>query len=275
MIHNEDCLDTMRRMAPDSVDLIITSPPYAGKRTDQYPAPAPDDYAGWWMERAKAMYRVLAPTGSLVVNIKEGTVNGERQAYVYELVFAMRKAGWRWVDEYIWYKTNPIPGRWVDRLKDGWERIYHFAVSPCPKFHPDAVRLEPSAKTKRVRARPSKYHRNDARELSSSGSGFSKKQTTMIMHDTVLPPNVIVCGVSTTRDHPAAFPPTIPRFFVKLLTDPGDMVYDPFMGSGTTAVAAKGLGRRWTGSEISAKYCGLIKGRLAPPAPSGGQEVLA
>ena len=107
MIHNEDCLATMERMEPDTIDLVITSPPYAGKRTAQYVSPSPDVYVDWFMERAAGMRRVLRPAGSFILNIKEGAKNGERQAYVYELVLAMRSHGWMWVDEYVWHKTDP------------------------------------------------------------------------------------------------------------------------------------------------------------------------
>ena len=263
MIHNEDCLDTMRRMDAGSVDLIMTSPPYAGKRTDQYPAPDPGKYVDWFMRRAFAMADVLKPSGSLIVNIKEGTTDGARQTYVMELVQAMIRAGWTWVDEYAWIKSNPLPGKWPNRLKDGFERCHHFALTTRPKFNPDAVARPLGKAAQYHHDNPPPCKRVDRNMTSKTGSGRTVNPARKSRNNYALPSNVININIGK-RDqrHPAIFPAALPEFFIKLLSDPGDLVYDPFMGSGTTLLAAKLLGRQYSGSETSAEYCDMAKGRI-------------
>ena len=262
-IYNEDCLATMGRMDPASVDLVITSPPYAGKRSDQYQSPTVDGYIEWFMPVSDQIRRVLRPSGSFILNIKEGAKDGIRQRYVYDMVITMQDAGWRWVDEFVWVKTNPYPGKVPGRLKDGWERVYHFTKLPGHKFNHDAVRRPLTPGTAKRLSMPSASKQRDVDVAPGSGSGLSVNYSKTYSATSAIPPNVLTMRTTQDHDHPAAYPMKLPEFFIKLLTDPGDLVYDPFMGSGTTAYAAASLGRRWIGSEISAEYCELIKRRLA------------
>lgn len=272
MIHHQDCIRTMARMAPASVDLIMTSPPYAGKRTDLYPAPDPAEFVDWWMARATGMARVLKPTGSLIVNIKEGTTDGERQTYVLELVLAMRRAGWLWVDEYIWHKPNPYPGKWPDRLKDGFERCHHFTRAPGFKFNPPAVQVPLTDYAIHERDHPVPSHAIDDDFMSGTGSGCSTNRTRIRMRTHAIPSNVISITLGNhTNKHPAKFPERLPSFFIKLLSDEGDLIYDPFGGSGSTAMAARELGRRWIMSEINDEYCQMAAKRLGMNQARGGQ----
>ena len=110
LIHAGDCLEVLQTMPADSVDLIVTSPPYAERRKATYGGIPADEYVEWFIPRAEAMKRVLKPTGSFILNIWEHCHKGERHTYVLELVLAMRRAGWKWIEEYIWRKLNPIPG---------------------------------------------------------------------------------------------------------------------------------------------------------------------
>ena len=227
-----DCLTVLRRgdVEIGSVALIVTSPPYAMARADTYGGIAPEEYSGWFLERAAEFARILAPDGSLVVNIKEHTDRGARHPYVYRLAFAMQEAGWRLVDEYQWHKTNPVPGHWPDRLRDGFERCYHFARG-VPKFRPDAVKVPAADSTvKHLEAGPSLAELD--RTEYPSGVGIRKAHVFRPMVD---PSNVIrlpVVGAAT--GHPAAYPSALPGFFIRLLTDPGDLVLDPFAGSGAS-----------------------------------------
>lgn len=122
-----DCLDVPGAMPADSVDLIVTAPPYADARTRTYGGVSPDEYVDWFSPRATEMLCVLKPTGSFVLNIKEKAVEGERYPYVLDLILHLeRDIGFRWVEEYIWHKTTAAPGKWRYRLRDAWERILHF-----------------------------------------------------------------------------------------------------------------------------------------------------
>jgi site-specific DNA-methyltransferase (adenine-specific) len=118
-IHQGDCLVILPTLASSSVDLIITSPPYADQRKDTYGGVHPDRYVEWFLPISAELKRVLKPEGSFILNIKERVVNGERHTYVLELIIALRKQGWLWTEEYIWHKRNSYPGKWPNRFRDG------------------------------------------------------------------------------------------------------------------------------------------------------------
>ena len=126
----------MRGLPDDSVDLIVTSPPYADARKHTYGGVPPHRYVDWFCERAAEMRRILAPTGSFVLNIKEKAVDGERHTYVLELILALKRdVGFRWVEEYIWHKTTAAPGKWKYRFRDSWERLLHFSKTRDVKMN--------------------------------------------------------------------------------------------------------------------------------------------
>ena len=118
-----DCLDVLQGMVENSVDLIFTSPPYADQRKNTYGGIHPDKYVEWFIPITKELLRVLKPTGTFVLNIKEKVVQGERSTYVLELILEMRKQGWLWTEEFIWHKKNCYPGKWPNRFRDAWERL--------------------------------------------------------------------------------------------------------------------------------------------------------
>lgn len=137
LIFNANCLDILKNIQTDSIDLIVTSPPYADQRKSTYGGIHPNKYVEWFMPISKELLRVLKPTGSFILNIKEKVVNGERHTYVMELIIALRKQGWLWTDEYIWHKKNSFPGKWPNRFRDAWERCLHFNKTknlPCIKM---------------------------------------------------------------------------------------------------------------------------------------------
>lgn len=119
-----DCLNVMQSMSPNSVDLIMTSPPYSDQRKSTYGGIKADEYVEWFTPIAKEMWNVLKDDGSLIINIKEKVVDGERHTYVIELILAMKKMGWRWVDEYMWHKKNSFPGKWKIDLEMRLNVVY-------------------------------------------------------------------------------------------------------------------------------------------------------
>jgi len=121
-----DCEKELLNVADNSVDLIFTSPPYADQRKDTYGGIAHDEYVDWFLPISKQLLRVIKPTGTFVLNIKEKVVDGERSTYVMELILAMRRQGWLWTEEFIWHKKNSYPGKWPNRFRDSWERLLQF-----------------------------------------------------------------------------------------------------------------------------------------------------
>jgi len=257
-----DCLNVLTDQAANSIDLIFTSPPYADRRAKTYGGMKPEQYVEWFLPRSEQFFRVLKPTGTFVLNIKEKVEKGERHTYVLELILALRKQGWLWTEEYIWHKRNCHPGKWPNRFRDAWERCLQFNKTPKFKMNQKAVQLPMGDWAGK---RLAKLGKNDVKRFDSQvKSGFGKNIANWVGRDMAYPSNVLhlatECG---NKNHSAAFPSALPTWFIKLFTDKGDWVLDPFVGSGTTSLAAKELGRNSLGIEIQAEYCRAARKGLA------------
>jgi len=125
-IYLGDSKEQLKLLPDNSVDLIVTSPPYADQRKSTYGGIHPDKYVEWFLPISEQLIRVLKPTGTFILNIKEKVVDGERSTYVIELILEMRKQGWLWTEEFIWHKKNCYPGKWPNRFRDAWERLLQF-----------------------------------------------------------------------------------------------------------------------------------------------------
>jgi site-specific DNA-methyltransferase (adenine-specific)/site-specific DNA-methyltransferase (cytosine-N4-specific) len=132
-IYQGGSLDVLRTLPENSVDLIVTSPPYADQRKDTYGGIRAEEYVAWFLPISEQLLRVLKPEGTFILNIKEKVINGERSTYVMELILAMRQQGWLWTEEFIWHKRNCYPGKWPNRFRDAWERLLQF--NKQRKFH--------------------------------------------------------------------------------------------------------------------------------------------
>lgn len=257
-----DCAEVLPTIPDDSIDLIVTSPPYADQRAHTYGGVRPDEYVEWFLPIARELRRVLKASGSFVLNIKERVVNGERHTYVIELILAMRKQGWYWTEEYIWHKRNCYPGKWPNRFRDAWERCLHFTKHKQFAMYQDAVRV-PMGDWRHSRLR-NLSETDKRRDNSRVQSGFGKRVANWVGRELAYPTNVLHFATEcANRNHSATFPVELPTWFIKLFTRPGDLVLDPFMGSGTTAVACKRLGRNYLGIELDPSYVQLAKSRLA------------
>ena len=134
-----DCRDKLADLSDNSVDLIFTSPPYADQRKNTYGGIHPNEYVQWFLPTSKELLRVLRPSGTFILNIKERVLNGERHTYVMELIMEMRKQGWFWTEEFIWHKKNCYPGKWPNRFRDSWERLIQFNKTKKFNMYQDAV----------------------------------------------------------------------------------------------------------------------------------------
>jgi site-specific DNA-methyltransferase (adenine-specific) len=257
-IKHGDCLDVLADYSDNTFDLIVTSPPYADKRKNTYGGIAPDKYVEWFIPRSKEFLRVLKPAGTFILNIKEKADNGERHTFVLELILALRKQGWLWTEEFIWHKKNSYPGKWPNRFRDSWERCLQFNKTRNFKMNQEAV-MVPMGDWANIRLKS--LGKNDVVRFDSQvGSGFGKNIANWRGREKAYPTNVLhlatECG---NKNHSAAFPETLPEWFIKLFTDEDDLVLDPFVGSGTTCAVAQKLRRNSIGIEILAEYCGLAE----------------
>ena len=256
-----DCEEALKALPEESVDLIFTSPPYADQRQRTYGGIRPDRYVDWFMPKADQFFRVLKPTGTFVLNIKERVVRGERHTYVMELVMGMRNRGWLWTEEFIWHKKNSYPGKWPNRFRDNWERLLQFNKQRSFHMYQDAVMVPVGEWAKERLANLSETDK--IRDESRVGSGFGKNISNWVGRDMVYPNNVLhMATESSNKSHSAVFPVGLPAWFIRLFTRPGDTVLDPFIGSGSTAVAALTLGRRFVGIDINPDYIALSDKRI-------------
>ena len=252
-IYLGDALDVLQGFAADSVDLVVTSPPYADSRKNTYGGVHPNRYNQWFLPICEQLFRVLKPDGTFILNIKEKVVDGERHTYVIELILALRQMGWLWTEEFVWHKKNCYPGKWPNRFRDAWERLLQFNKNRKFNMYQDAVR-EPVGDW--AKARLANLSETDKiRDDSKAGSGFGKKVANWVGRDTVYPTNVLHMSTEcSNKNHSAAFPDALPEWFINLFTLPGDVVLDPFMGSGTTVKVARDLHRRGIGIDINEQY---------------------
>mgnify|MGYP001581627338 CR=1 FL=1 len=257
-----DCEEVLNKLPDNSIDLIFTSPPYADQRKKTYGGVSPDEYVDWFLPKAGQLKRVLKPTGTFILNIKERVVNGERHTYVIELILRMREQGWLWTEEFMWHKKNSYPGKWPNRFRDNWERLIQFNKDRRFHMYQEAVMVPVGDWAKDRLAKLSDTDK--IRDESRVGSGFGKNVSNWLGRHLVYPTNVIHMATEcSNRDHSAAFPVELPAWFINLFTKPGDTVLDPFMGSGTTALAAIQLGRNFAGIDVSKEYVELARKRTA------------
>jgi len=248
-----DAIELLRRLPDESIDFVITSPPYADNRKSTYKGVPMDHYVEWFLPYSAEILRIIKPDGSFVLNIKERAHDGERRTYVIELILEMKRQGWYWIEEYIWHKKNSYPGKWTNRFRDSWERCLHFAKAKRFRMFQDEVMVPVGSWADSRLRRLSDT--DQTRDESRVGSGFGKNVSNWLDRKFVYPSNVLhMATESSNRGHSASFPVALPMWFIKLFTEPQDIVLDPFMGSGTTAVAAIRLGRHYVGAELNPIY---------------------
>jgi DNA modification methylase len=241
---------------------VVTSPPYDGQpKYGDGELYGREWFRGFFLEVTAEVHRILSPHGSFVLNYRSKRHGNERGTLQYELVFWLREQGFLFCEDFVWGKPSPPPGRFNRFLKDAVEYCFQFAKTPEWKFYPENC-LRPARWDAKDRARRKRLAHNYVRVNEPSGQGRKRVQagpdlvrpSTLLMLEPEFGPN--------PTEHPSRFPVELPSFFINLLTAPGDLVVDPFGGTGTTAVAAETLGRRWILSEVNPHYAQIVPERL-------------
>lgn len=288
-----DSLELLPTLEDASVDLVVTSPPYALHFKKEYGNADQHEYVEWFLPFAREIKRVLKPTGSFVLNIGGAWTPGApvRSLYHFRLLLALcDELGFQLCQEFFWYNPAkmPAPAEWVNvrriRVKDSVEYIFWLASSQNPNADNSKVLQAYSRDMQRLIKRGIKQTKRP--------SGHNIKTTFAADKGGSIPPNIIECGNNESNSryikeskrrgqkvHPARFPAEIPRFFIEFLTEPGGLVLDPFAGSNTTGAVAEQLGRRWVSVERSIAYATDSRLRFqqldeAPPEGEGGQLLL-
>jgi len=266
-----DAGELLARLPQSSIDLFFTSPPYADARS--YSRIHPDHYVEWFLPFAEAMLNAAKESGSLILNIKnrvakQGPLKGQRHPYVYELVLALQRLGWRWIETYIWAKPNAVPGKFGPRTKDSFEYVYHFARGLKPYFDLEAVRVPYKADIAEITRR-----KLDTLGRRNTKAGFGRDRTKTYLHGGADPGNVVTVPQTYNQyrgvAHTAAMPEGLAEFFIKMATPEGGIVIDPFAGGGTTIVVARRLRRKAAGFEIHEQFVEEARRRIAEDAAVG------
>lgn len=258
-----DSAEVLKYIDSESVDLIVTSPPYADQRSSTYGGISPKKYVDWFLPISAELLRVLKPEGTFILNIKEKVVNGERSTYVLELILEMRKQGWLWTEEFIWHKKNSYPGKWPNRFRDSWERLLQFNKNKHFKMYQEAVMI-PMGEWSKTRLK-NLSTKDKIRDNSQVGSGFGKNISNWLDRTMAYPSNVLHLATEcSNKNHSAAFPEELPEWFIKLFTQESDLVLDPFMGSGTTLIVANRMRRNSIGIDLVPEYCEMARKQVNP-----------
>lgn len=281
-----DARDTLKALPDGAVNLVFTSPPYALEFKKAYGNVSKDAYVEWFLVFAREIQRVLADDGSFVLNIGGSWNRGSptRSLYHYRLMLALvEDLGFHLAQECYWYNPAkmPVPAEWVTvrriRIKDSVEHVWWLSKTAHPKadnrkvlkpYSADMLRL--AKKGVRTTVRPSGHAINASFDKIAAGGSIPSN----VLQDDMATDMLIAgnnaandsytrrCKESGTKIHPARFPTALPEFFIKLLTEEGDLVVDPFAGSNTAGAVAERLGRRWIAMELVEEYLEASKFRF-------------
>lgn len=282
-----DSLELLKKIPTGSVNLVVTSPPYALHFKKEYGNAEKHEYVDWFLPFAREIARVLTDEGSFVLNIGGSYNKGAptRSIYHFKLLIALvEEIGLYLAQELFWYNPAkmPAPAEWVTvrrvRVKDSVEYVWWFSKTEWPKasnlnvlkpYSKDMLRL--NARKVRETVRPSGHVIRSGFDKIDAGGSIPSN----MVGDKETPEDVLKFGNNSANDqytmrckeagikiHPARFPAALPEFFVNLLTDTNDLVVDPFAGSNTTGAVAERLNRRWIAMELSEEYLEASKFRF-------------
>lgn len=266
-----DSLDLLDHLEPDSINLVITSPPFALQREKSYGNVDQEAYVDWLFAFCKKVHRVLAPQGSFVIDLG-GAYQSKRPVrslYNYQILIRLcDRLDFRLAEEFFWYNPSKLPSpiEWVNkrkiRAKDSVNTVWWLSKTDYPKANVTNVLVPYSERMKKLHENPDKYYKPKLRPSGHDiGAGFGTNNGGAIPSNLLQIPNtesksryIQLCKAVEIPAHPARFPQKLPMFFINFLTEPGDIVLDIFAGSNTTGAAAEAAQRRWIAFEQNPSY---------------------
>jgi site-specific DNA-methyltransferase (cytosine-N4-specific) len=266
-----DSLDLLRKVPDDSVNLVMTSPPFALQRKKEYGNKDQHEYVGWLAEFAALVRQKLTPDGSFVPDLGGAYQKGTPARSLYNFRIPIHfcdEIGFFLAEDFYWFNPAKLPSpiEWVNkrkiRTKDSVNTVWWFSKTEWPKADVSKVLAPYSERMKNLLVDPDAFYKPKDRPSGHDiGSGFGKDNGGAIPSNLLQIPNTDSnggylrgCKAVGTKGHPARFPAKLPEFFIKFLTDPGDLVIDIFGGSNTTGRVAEDLGRRWKSFELDREY---------------------
>ncbi len=268
-----DSLELLDCLSDNSVNLVITSPPFALQRQKEYGNKSQEDYVDWLAVFAKKIKRVIKNDGSFVLDLGGAYEKGRptRSLYNYKILIKFcEELGFFLAEEFFWFNPSKLPSpiEWVNkrkiRTKDAVNTIWWFSKSEYPKADVKKVLTPYSERMKQLLKNSEKFYTPKKRP---SGHDISKEFGNGNGNGGAIPPNLLqisnsesnskylrFCKIANIQGHPARFPRQLPEFFIKFLTDPGDVVLDIFAGSNTTGEAAEEHCRKWLAFEKEKDY---------------------
>jgi site-specific DNA-methyltransferase (cytosine-N4-specific) len=285
-----DANELLAELPDESVNLVITSPPFALQRQKEYGNRAEEEYVEWLLSFEPQLKRVLKNDGSFVLDLGGAYQKGRptRSLYNYKVLLRMcEERGWHLAQEFFWYNPAKLPSpiEWVNkrkvRVKDAVNTIWWFSKTEYPKANVSEVLRPYSERMIRLLIDREKFYTAKRRP-----SGHDISWNFMNGKAGAIPPNLLeipntesnsrylrLCAAAGVRPHPARFPARLPEFFIRFLTVPGDLVLDIFAGSNTTGMVAEQLGRRWLAFDSEQRYLAASVFRFLPEDPQAARSL--
>ena len=266
-----DSLDLIQDLEDNSVNLVITSPPFALQRKKEYGNESQEEYVSWFLQFAEALKPKLTTDGSFVVDLGGAYEKGKpvRSLYNYRLLLKMHdELDYRLAEEFFWYNPAKLPSpiEWVNkrkiRAKDAVNTVWWFSKSDYPKADIRKVLSPYSDRMKKLINNPDKFYtpksrpsgHDISRNFGKDNGGAIPSNLLQIPNTESSSPYLKYCKKLGIKGHPARFPAALPEFFIKMLTDEGDLVVDIFAGSNTSGYVCEQNGRHWISFELSHEY---------------------
>lgn len=269
--HCGDSLTLLDALPENSVNLVITSPPFALQRKKEYGNKDQAEYVDWLTEFARRVHRVLTLDGSFVLDLGGSYEKGTPTRSLYNFRVPIKfcdDLGFFLAEDFYWHNPSKLPSpiEWVNkrkiRAKDSVNTVWWFSKSEWPKADVSKVLTEYSDRMKKLLQDPESFYTPKVRPSGHDiGASFAKDNGGAIPSNLLQIPNtesngqyLSGCKEVGAKQHPARFPAKLPEFFIRFLTDPGDLVLDIFAGSNTTGAVAESVDRRWLAFEECREY---------------------